>query len=238
MDIHLTRLRTRFTISEEEEQVIRGLADGEEEHGPDRTIVRAMQEQKESRILLSGLTGRHKGLRNGTRQITELNIPGDPIDVHSFTLKRLDHDIVSFSRCRLARIPHERLWDMTDRHPRLALIYWFGTNLDAAIHREWELSLGRRQALGRMAHLFCETRERMDAVGLADGHSFEFPLNQNELGECLGLTAVHVNRTLQQLRERELCDLRDGRVVIADLGALQALAEFDPGYLYLGPQQL
>lgn len=183
MDIHLTRLRTRFTISEEEEQVIRGLADSEEEHGPDRTIVRAMQEQKESRILLSGLTGRHKGLRNGTRQITELNIPGDPIDVHSFTLKRLDHDIVTFSRCRLARIPHERLWDMTDRHPRLALIYWFGTNLDAAIHREWELSLGRRQALGRMAHLFCETRERMDAVGLADGHSFDFPLNQNELGE-------------------------------------------------------
>lgn len=238
MDIHLKRLRSRFEISQEEEKVIRALPDGEQEVGPDRTIIRANQPQRDSRILLSGVTGRHKGLRNGTRQITELNLAGDPIDLHSFTLKWLDHDIVSFTHCRLAMVPHERLWAMTNDYPRLALIYWFGTNLDASIHREWELSLGRRQAPGRMAHLFCELHERLGIVGLTDADGFAFPLNQNELGECLGLTAVHVNRTLRQLRDRGLCDVRDQRVVIHDLPGLQALAEFDPRYLFLGPHPL
>ncbi|WP_426265729.1 Crp/Fnr family transcriptional regulator [Sphingomonas sp. LHG3443-2] len=238
MDIHLKRLRSRFHISDEEEAVIRGLSDREEEFGPDRTVVRAYEEQRDSRVLLSGVTGRHKGLRNGSRQITEVNLPGDPIDLHSFTLKWLDHDIVSFTKVRLARVPHERLWRMMQNQPRLAMIYWFGTNLDGSIHREWELSLGRRQALGRMAHLFCELYERFAVVGLTEGLSFAFPFNQTELGECLGLTAVHVNRTLQQLRERGLCDARDQRVVIHDLPKLQALAEFDPRYLFLGPHPL
>lgn len=238
MDIHLKRLRSRFHISDEEEAVIRGLSDREEEFGPDRTVVRAYEEQRESRILLSGVTGRHKGLRNGSRQITEVNLAGDPIDLHSFTLKWLDHDIVSFTQVRLARVPHERLWTMMQNQPRLAMIYWFGTNLDGSIHREWELSLGRRQALGRMAHLFCELYERFAVVGLTEGLSYAFPFNQTELGECLGLTAVHVNRTLQQLRERGLCDVRDQRVVIHDLPKLQAVAEFDPRYLFLGPHPL
>lgn len=238
MDIHLKRMRSRFHVSEEEEAVIRGLSDREEEFGPDRTIVRAFEEQRDSRILLSGVTGRHKGLRNGARQITEVNLPGDPIDFHSYTLKWLDHDIVSFTPVRLARVPHERVWTMMQNHPRLVMIYWFGTNLDGSIHREWELSLGRRQALSRMAHLFCELHERFGVVGLTDGLSFAFPFNQSELGECLGLTAVHVNRTLQQLRERGLCDVRDQRVMIHDLPGLQALAEFDPRYLFLGPHPL
>lgn len=238
MDIHLKRLRSRFELSQEEEAVIRALPDGEQVVGPDRTIIRANDPQRESRILLSGITGRHKGLRNGTRQITALNLAGDPIDLHSFTLKWLDHDIISFTQCRLAMVPHERLWAMTEKFPRLAMIYWFGTNLDASIHREWELSLGRRQAPGRMAHLFCELHARFGVVGLTDGDGFAFPLNQNELGECLGLTAVHVNRTLRQLRDRGLCDVRDQRVVIHDLAGLQALAEFDPRYLFLGPHPL
>lgn len=238
MDVHLQRLRSRFTISAEEERVIRALSSETDEFGPDQTIVRAGQEQSDSRILLSGVVGRHKGLRNGTRQITEISLPGDPIDLHSFTLKWLEHDIVTFSRCQVALVPHARLWEMTERHPRLALIYWFGTNLDAAIHREWELSLGRRQASSRMAHLFCELNARLEVVGLTDGNSFELPLNQTELGECLGLTAVHINRTLQQLREQGLCDLRDHRVTIHDLARLTALAEFDPAYLYLGPHPL
>lgn len=88
MDIHLRRLRARFRISDEEERVIRGLVIGEEEYPADATVIKAMQEQHESRILLEGIAARHKGLRNGTRQITEVHIPGDPIDLHSFTLKR------------------------------------------------------------------------------------------------------------------------------------------------------
>lgn len=238
MDVHLKRLRARFHISEEEERIIRALPEGVKSYNPDKIIVPAMEEQKECKILLSGVVARYKSLRNGSRQITEINLAGDPIDLHSLTLKKLDHDIVSFTRCTVAPVPHERLHALASRHPRLALIYWFGTNLDAAIHREWVLSLGRRQAPSRMAHLFCELHARFAVVGMTDGQSFEFPVNQTELGECLGLTAVHVNRTLQQLREQGLVDHRGHRVVIHDLPRLQALAEFDPRYLYLGPQPL
>jgi len=107
------------------------------------------------------------------------------------------------------------------------------TNIDGSIHREWTVSLGRRTALSRMAHLFCEILERLKVVGLADNDSYDFPLTQQELGECLGLTAVHVNRTLQGLRRQGLIQVENRRATILDLPGLQSLGEFDPDYLYL-----
>jgi CRP-like cAMP-binding protein len=107
------------------------------------------------------------------------------------------------------------------------------TNIDAAIHREWTVSLGRRSALGRMAHLFCEIRERLQISGLVENDSYEFPLTQQELGECLGLTAVHVNRTLQELRKRKLIEVENRRARILDLPGLKFVGDFDPYYLYL-----
>jgi CRP-like cAMP-binding protein len=112
------------------------------------------------------------------------------------------------------------------------------TNIDAAIHREWTLSLGRRSALTRMAHLFCELYVRLNVAGLTEGDGYEFPLNQRELSECLGLTVVHVNRTLQELRRRGLVELGRGRLTIPDRDALEGVAEFDPAYLYLEKREL
>ncbi len=101
----------------------------------------------------------------------------------------------------VGRVPHERLKEITERFPHLTRLYWLMTNLDAAIHREWTLSLGRRSAIARMAHLICELNLRLGIAGVTSDNSYEFPLTQVELGECLGLTAVHVNRTLQELSE-------------------------------------
>ena len=105
--------------------------------------------------------------------------------------------------------------------------------IDAAIQREWTLSLGRRTAISRLAQLFCELRLRLRTVGLAQNDSYHFPLTQVEIGECLGLTSVHVNRTLQELRRRGLVELERRQVRILDLPALQSIAEFDDRYLYL-----
>jgi CRP-like cAMP-binding protein len=107
------------------------------------------------------------------------------------------------------------------------------TNIDASIQREWTLSLGRRSAIARMAALFCELNVRLGIAGLAQNNSYELPLTQVELGECLGLTSVHVNRTLQEIRRRRLVDFQGGRLTIHDLDALKGVAEFDGGYLYL-----
>ena len=184
-------------------------------------------------MLLEGFLCRYKDLRDGSRQISELHVPGDFADLHGFTLKRLDHSVMALTCCRVALAPHDRIKAVTAAHPHLARMWWFTTNMDAAIHREWVLSLGRRSALGRVAHLFCELRVRLEIVGLADESGYALPLTQTDVAECLGLTPVHVNRVLKELRESGLVEFRGRRVSITDLAGLERAAEFDSAYLYV-----
>lgn len=230
---HLLKLRARDDVSAEEEAAIRGLISHTVDVPADRIFIHAGQELNESTLLLEGWMARAKDLRSGQRQLPELQVAGDFTDLHAFTLKRLDHDIITLTPCRVAVIPHDRLKRMTERFPHLTRLYWLMTNIDAAIHREWALSLGRRTAIARMAQLFCELRLRLGVIGLLDGDSFDFPLTQVELGETLGLTAVHVNRTLQELRRQGLVELQHRRVTLLDVKRLEHIAEFDSRYLYL-----
>ncbi|MDP5277889.1 Crp/Fnr family transcriptional regulator [Sphingomonas sp. DG1-23] len=233
IDKHLMKLRARDDISAEEEQALRDAA-GEVIHYPaNRTFITAGQELSCSTLLLDGIIARYKDLSDGQRQITELHVAGDFADLHSFTLKHLDHSVMALTPARIVQVPHEKLKDITERHPHLARVLWFSTNLDAAIHREWEVSLGRRNALQRTAHIFCELQVRLGIVGLASEQGYALPITQVDLAECLGLTSVHVNRVLKELRERALVEFRSGRVTITDLAGLRSLAEFDPAYLYL-----
>jgi CRP-like cAMP-binding protein len=228
IDAHIRKLRARDDISAEEEQAIRAAVSEVVDHPPDRTIIRAGDLLDVSTLLLDGLLCRYKDLSEGQRQITELHVIGDFADLHSFTLKRLDHNVMTLTRCRVALVPHDRIRAITQ-----AFLYWFSTNLDAAIHREWAVSLGRRSAASRMAHLFCELLVRLRLVGQAEESGYDLPLTQADLAECLGLTPVHVNRTLKELREGGLVTFRGGRVAIHDLPGLEQVAEFDPAYLYL-----
>ncbi len=141
--------------------------------------------------------------------------------------------MVTLTDCTVAVVPHARLADITQRYPRLGRIYWFSTNVDAAIHRELALSLGQRSAISRMANLFCELHARLDLVGRVSGNSYELPLTQRELSECLGLTVVHANRTLQELRRRGLVEFENRKMRILDMAGLEGVAEFDASYLYL-----
>lgn len=229
------KLRARNEISAAEEKAIRSAVSEEREYRADHTFIRAGEELHHSTMLLDGVICRYKDLRNGQRQISELHVAGDFADLHSFTLKYLDHNMMTLTPCRVAFVPHERLREITERFPHLTRVYWFATNLDAAIHREWELSLGRRTALARVAHLFCELQVRLGIVGLADDKGYDLALTQTDIAECLGLTPVHVNRTLKELRERGLVEFRNGRVDVANLPGLRQAAEFDPAYLYLRP---
>jgi len=233
IDRHLMKLRARDELSAEEEQAIRDSVAEIRDYPADKTFIRVAEELNHSSLLLKGIASRHKDLRDGQRQITELHVAGDFADLHSFTLKRLDHHVMTLTPCSVAIVPHEKLKEITDGYPHLTRVYWFATNLDAAIHREWELSLGRRSAISRVAHLLCELRVRLGLVGLAEELTYDLPLTQTDLAECLGLTSVHVNRTLKELREQNVVEFRSGRVVIADLRSLELIAEFDPAYLYL-----
>lgn len=233
LECHLKKLRRRDDISAGEEQAIRDSISQVRDVRADTTLIKRGEELTESTLLVRGWLARVKDLANGKRQILELHVPGDFADLHSFTLKHLDHDVVTLTDCTVATVPHAALNAFSERLPHLIRVYWFSTMIDAAIQREWTLSLGQRSALARMANLFCELFVRLDIVGLTDGLSYDFPLTQAELSECLGLTDVHVNRTLQELRRMELIDVASKRVTIRDFAALQAVAGFDPAYLYL-----
>jgi len=230
---HLLKLRRRNDISDDEERAIRGAVSEVREYPADFTFIKRHKELHHSTMLLEGLACRLKDLRDGERQISELHIPGDFADLHSFTLKHLDHDLIALTPCKVALVPHARLKEISERFPHLTRVYWFATNLDAAIHREWELSLGRRSATSRLAHLFCELHVRLGIVGLAGEKEFQFRLTQQDLADCLGLTVVHVNRVLKDLRERGILGFKSGRAQLLDLSSLKEIAEFDPTYLYL-----
>jgi CRP-like cAMP-binding protein len=236
--VHLKKLRRRIEISSEEELVIRDSVVEIRRIPADQLVIRAGDELNSSLMLLDGWMARSKDLAEGERQVTQLHVAGDFADLHGFTLKRLDDDVATLSDCRVAVVPHENIRDMTERYPRLARVFWFSTNIDAAIQRELALSLGQRSAISRMAHLFCELFVRLNVVGYTSHDGYEFPLTQRELSECLGLTVVHANRTLQELRRRGLIELENRHLTIRNRSGLEGVAQFDPNYLYLDEHQL
>jgi CRP-like cAMP-binding protein len=229
----LMKLRKRDEVSPEEETALRHIISGVENVPAKHTLVRRGEPLNRSILLLEGLMCRHKDLRSGHRQITALHVPGDFLDLHGFTLKQLDHEVMSLSPSRVAYAAHSGLTRLTEEFPHLTRLLWFSTNLDAAMHREWELSLGQRTGASRAAHLFCEVYTRLEIVGRVEGCEFSLPMNQTELGECLGLTVVHTNRVLRELRELGLVDFSRGHVTIQDIDGLKSHAEYDPTYLYL-----
>ena len=233
IEAHLLKLRKRDEISADEEAAIRGAVSDVRRIPADSVAIPAGKELNESMLLVSGWMARAKDLRGGARQIIELHVAGDFADLHSFTLKRLDHDVLTVTQCTIAIVPHANLKKITEQHPHLTRVYWFLTNLDAAIHRERALSLGARSAISRTAHLMCEMFVRLEIVGLTAHNGYDFPLTQQELSESLGLTSVHVNRMLQELRRRKVIRLENRRLEILDPAELRRIAEFDPASLYL-----
>lgn len=227
-------LRARNDLSPAEEGAIRDAVSEYRDYPADHIVIEQNVELNHSTLLLDGIMCRYKDLRNGERQITELHVAGDFADLHSFTLKYLDHNVMSLTPARAAIVPHDNLRRITEQFPRLTRIYWFNTNVDAAVHREWELSLGRRMALARVAMLLCEMQLRLEIVGLADEGVFDLPLTQTDIAECTGLTNVSVNRTFRQLREQELVTVQGRQITILNKSGLWRTAEFDPSYLYLG----
>lgn len=144
----------------------------------------------------------------------------------------MDHSLMTLTPCKLAFIPHESLTKMMHRCPRVADVMWRDTLIDAAVFREWMIGIGRRSAETRIAHVLCEVLVRMRAVGLADGDGCDLPITQAEIGDALGLSTVHVNRSLQELRGKGLITLAGQLLTVKDWPGLKEAGEFDPTYLH------
>ncbi|HEY4192927.1 MAG TPA: Crp/Fnr family transcriptional regulator [Mesorhizobium sp.] len=227
------QLSQRDLISNEEKAELFALFSRQKAYAAGDEIVREGARPKVSLLLMEGLAGRFKVLEDGGRQITAFHVPGDFLDLHGFLLKVLAHGVVALSPCTLVQVEHEALKKLTETSPHLARMLWLDTLIDASVHREWLVAMGRRPAIGQLAHLMCELYVRLKVVERTDGYSFTLPLTQNELADALGLSVVHVNRTLRDLRKRGVIRWEGDRIHIDDWDGLVEIAEFDPTYLCL-----
>lgn len=220
-------------VSPEERRAIEGLPFTKKRLDGGQDIVREKDRPTQCCVVLEGWACRYRLLSEGKRQILSFHIPGDIPDLQSLHLRVMDHNLATVTPCTVALIPHESIQDITRRFPGLCSILWRDTLVDAAIFREWMTGIGRRSAYGRIAHLFCEIYIKMNAIGLADDHRCEWPITQVDIADALGLSNVHVNRVLQDLRSQKLISLRGRTLVIENWDALRQAAEFDPLYLHL-----
>lgn len=234
VDALVRALERRDTVSAHEREILAAAVGEVRVHPPGNTLIRAHRPTESSTLLIDGMLCREFGLADGKRQIVAVHVAGDFVDLHSLLLKSLDHDVTALTECRVVLFPHAALRRITETEPHLARMLWLLTVIDAAVHREWTARLGHSAAV-RVAHLLCELQLRLSIVGLAKERGFAWNLTQLDLGDMVGLTAVHVNRTLRKLREAGLAIVRDGFAAIPDLQKLREFAGFDPTYLYTEP---
>lgn len=192
------------------------------------------------RIVLAGWAARYKLLSDGRRQLPALLVPGDLCDADGLMLRRVHSGVCALTECTVATVPHAQVRDLMERSPAIRDAFWWLLCVENAVSAEWSVGLGRRSAEERVAHLLCELLIRLWTVGLSRDNSYDLPLTQVALADALGLSTVHVNRVLMDLRARGLLTLEHRRLTIHDQAALKRLAGFDARYLHvegLRPEQ-
>lgn len=190
------------------------------------------EDEKTDNLLLvtSGWAYRYTCVPDGGRQLTALLVPGDIANLDALLFERVAYNVRTLTDVTVVALPRRQALALVENHPGIARTFTGLAMIENAIASKWMLSLGRRSALARVAHLLCEIAIRL---GVEDGNeiTFAFPLRQEQIGDLLGLTNIHVNRTLRQLRCEGLIQLCDRVLSIPDVAALHHAAGFDPSYL-------
>lgn len=198
-----------------------------------RDLVREGDKPRSVFLLLDGWACRYKTLPDGRRQIVAFFVPGDLCDLQVFVLREMDHNVGAITTLKVAEVPREEFEALLETHPQVMRALWREEQVTLAVQREWTLNVGQRTAMERISHLFCELFLRLGAVGMTRGESCDFPLTQVDIADATGLTAVHVNRTLQELRRTGLIELQGRRLTIPDMDGLRSVAMFNDNYLHL-----
>ncbi|MDB5740764.1 MAG: aadR [Alphaproteobacteria bacterium] len=185
-------------------------------------------------LVMEGFACRYKFTAEGNRQIMAYLLPGDFCDMHVVVLKQMDHSIATISPCTVVDIPRDHILALLQK-PTLSLALWCAALVDAAVLREWLVNVGQRRAGQRLAHVLCELLLRLRIVGLAD-NSYDLPLSQKDLADTIGVSNVHLNRVLQDLRREDLITWKAEHLVIKDIDRLMEYSGFNPNYLHIGRQ--
>ena len=225
-------LAVRTEIDEEDRAAILGLPYSVRSFDAGSYIIRDGDESNYCRIILDGFAVRHKLNDEGLRQIVSVHIRDDILDSERLYLKTADHNVQTLTRCDIALIPGQALRDLFVNRPSVSVAMFTDTLVEASRYREWMLNIGRRDARTRLAHFLCEIAVRLGARGLAPGHRYELPMTQEQLGDALGLTSVHVNRTLKSLESDGLI-VRHKRILTFPDWSRLKIADFNDRYLHL-----
>ena len=231
--LFLGKVCARSDLGAEEREAVLGLPAVPRRVEAHRDIVRLGEQVDQACLVAEGLVARFVQLEDGQRQLISFHIPGDMADLHSLILPAAPAPLVALAPTTLFQIPHSALRDLTFRYPAVADAFWRECVVDGNIVAQWLVSVGRRDARARLAHLICEMAVRSSQIGRLVHGAFPLPITQEQIADALGLTPVHVNRTLRALREEGLVKASRGEFAILDWGGLVFAAGFDPAYLQL-----
>lgn len=232
----LKRLRAIADMAEDDVNAVKSLPIAVRHVREQHYVVRDRERPTQCCLLIEGYAVRSKTTRQGRRQILSIHIAGDIPDVQSLHLNVMDHDLITITPATLGYIPHTAIRELHRSRPRVAEIFWRESLIDGAMFRQWIVNIGQRPAPSRMAHLVLELKRRLAVIGPVAPDSFQLPMTQDQLGDALGLTPVHVNRTIKLLREGGLMDFQRHTVKILNEAKLVELAEFDDLYLHQNPR--
>ena len=225
----LTKMASLVTLSDEDRQALEALPLTDANVARRRAILAQGARPEFVYMLQSGWAARYEVRSDGSRRITGFLLPGDFCGIHAVCHAAMDHAIVAITDCVVGRIDQAAFADLSRRSPAINQALWRAKLIEEAVLRKWLLfSTDSQQSV---AHLLCELYVRAAVVGLAADGQCRLPLTQEEIGDALGITAVHTNRVIQRLRDEGIIDLSHHELTIRDAAALTRAGAFDRSYL-------
>jgi CRP-like cAMP-binding protein len=233
LPLFLRRLMLRSALTQQEQDAVLSLSSYSVKLMTRRDLVTPGERVDYSCLVADGLVARFEQTALGSRRITAFHIAGDMIDLHSVVLPVASWGTTALTTSTVLKIPHADLQEIATRFPAIARAFWRDTAVDAAVLAKWVANVGQWEARLRIAHVLCEMGRRMEAVRLGTRSQYRFSVTQEQLGNALALTSVHVNRMLRSLREEGILTFRRSEVDIRNLPLLESMANFDPTFLML-----
>ena len=225
------KLGTFVDLSQPELNVLETLHGRRKTYTAGSGMVHQGQPDQQAYVLAEGWACSYRLLTGGGRQIVDFQIPGDFLGLRSVLFRTAGQSVEPVTKVQASPVGASDLMEVFARNPRLGTAVLWAASRDDAMVVEHMVGIGRRNAVERTAHLLLELGARLTLVGLGTKAGYDCPLSQYLLADALGLSAVHVNRVLRDLREDKLLTFRNGRVDLTNFKALVALADFDRDYL-------
>jgi CRP-like cAMP-binding protein len=238
LNLLLRKLETHVRLSPEDRDAVLALPYIVRTFEPHSYTVREGERPTACAVLLSGFAYRQKLTSDGARQILALHIPGEPLDFQNLFLDEADHNVQMLTRGEMAIIPREEVQALAQSRSTISHAILVTILVEASIFREWIVNVGRRDARARLAHFLCEMGSRLEAQGLAEDYGYQLPMTQEQLADALGLTPVHVNRTIKALEAEGLVARRGRNISFPDWQRMQDVGDFNRRYLHLTQQEV